>query len=126
MADFKELKLKALAATSGPWVAGGPSIDGKNAVYFDEVVTAKIIGVIHGNTTLREGICVAPDGSETTSSANLLYISTANPAVVLELIRQRDELLDALKDVVGLWDGRLHEGTAIIANARSAIANAEA
>ncbi len=39
---------------------------------------------------------------------------------------QRDELLSALQDVVGLYDGRLYEGIAIITNARQAIANTNA
>lgn len=37
---------------------------------------------------------------------------------------QRDELLDALTDLIDLYDGRKHEGFAIVSNARAAIAKA--
>lgn len=40
-----------------------------------------------------------------------------------EVIKQRDEMLVALEDLIDLYDGRKHEGIAIVANARATIAS---
>ena len=45
--------------------------------------------------------------------------------LIAGLVAQRDELLDALTGLIDLYDGRKHEGFAIVSNARAAIARAE-
>lgn len=42
-----------------------------------------------------------------------------------DLKRHRDEMLVALEDIIDLYDGRKHEGIAIVANARATIDSAK-
>lgn len=70
--NIEELKRLAEAATPGPWVSH------PNGYYG-----------VHSNTGT---ICSTGE-----KIADALYIAAANPAAILELIRQRDELLVALK-----------------------------
>ena len=70
--NIEELKRLAEAATPGPWSSH------PNGYYG-----------VHSNTGT---ICSTGE-----KIADALYIAAANPAAILELIRQRDELLVALK-----------------------------
>lgn len=74
--NIKELKRLAEAATPGPWE-------------IDDML-ADITGIEVWST---DGMLC-----ESISEENARYIAAANPAVVLELIRQRSELLAALKE----------------------------
>lgn len=76
--NIEELKRLAEAATPGPWV-------------LDELL-ADFYG-FEVRTSTDEKVCA--DASEQDAA----YIAAANPAAVLELIRQRDELLASLKEV---------------------------
>ena len=71
--NVEELKQKALAATPGPW--------------YD------LAGVLRGTGGGIKPIATIYNG------LNSPYIAAANPAAILELIRQRDELLAALKRI---------------------------
>ena len=86
--NTEELKELAQAATPGPWVAGGPSFGAPLPVYCDEVVT-------ESGGDNPDSVCRAPFSTNETSTADMLYIAAANPAAILALIQQRDELLAA-------------------------------
>ena len=51
--------------------------------------------------------------------------ATQAAEIIAGVVAQRDELLDALTGLIDLYDGRKHEGFAIVSNARAAIARAE-
>ena len=94
----KELKRLAEAATPGPWEYQKDSKDFP----------------VNGYVTVRDcifSVCVLPyEGIRTDDRVtdNGRFIAAANPAAILELIRQRDELLAALKDareMVSDWAG---------------------
>ena len=88
MMNIEELKRLAEAATPGPWVSHPKG-------YYGAVCRADdpydLVAVTHGQR--RNNVL-----------ANEAYIAAANPAAILELIRQRDELLAALKDARELVD----------------------
>ena len=68
----EELKRLAEAATPGPWA--------------------------HGVTWIEHLGGIVALGNTARSKQDVAYVAAANPAAILELIRQRDELLAALKD----------------------------
>lgn len=82
--NIEELKRLAEAATPGPWE------------YEDH---GRLTGIIWG-TNYYAIARLAYDGqvSDEEVDATGSYIAAANPAAVLELIRQRDELLAELKN----------------------------
>lgn len=90
--NIEELKRLAEAATPGPWAAAISS------------------NMVNGVCATFETICETGKNID-----DALYIAAANPAAVLELIaeiervtKQRDELLEALKDareMVSDWAG---------------------
>ena len=93
--NIEELKRLAEAATPGPWVAKDEL---SGTVYAGDIPIAATIRHSPKLNTL----------SQNQKMANTLYLSAANPAAILELIRQRDELLAALKDareMVSDWAG---------------------
>ena len=82
--NIEKLKRLAEAATPGPWTS-----------HKDGGISAR--GVLLAGCAVVGGYI-----------ANSRYIAAANPAAILELIRQRDELLAALKDareMVSDWAG---------------------
>lgn len=81
--NIEELKRLAEAATPGQWSES----DG----YAGVVAGKQFIAQAYGD---RRADCIN----------NAAYIAAANPAAILELIRQRDELLVALKDARELVD----------------------
>ncbi len=92
--NTEELKRLAEAATPGPWE------------YEDH---GRLTGIIWGTNDYAIAR-LAYDGqvSDEKVDATGSYIAAANPAAVLELIRQRDELMEALKDareMVSDWAG---------------------
>lgn len=96
--NIEELKRLAEAATPGPWAYTTDSNDFP----------------VNGYVTVRDciySVCLLPyEGIRTDDRVtdNGLFIAAANPAAVLELIRQRDELMEALKDareMVSDWAG---------------------
>ena len=76
--NIEELKRLAEAATPGPWAHGVTWIEHLGGI------------VMLGNTAR--------------SKQDVAYVAAANPAAILELIRQRDELMAALKDARELVD----------------------
>ena len=83
--NTEELKRLAEAATPGPWAAAISS------------------SMVNSVCTTFETVCETGKNID-----DALYIAAANPAAVLELIRQRDELMEALKDareMVSDWAG---------------------
>ena len=83
--NVEELKQKALAATPGPW--------------FD-AVSSNMNNSVHVSMGT-----ICNTGKNIDDAA---FIAAANPAAILELIQQRDELLAALKDareMVSDWAG---------------------
>lgn len=89
--NIEELKRLAEAATPGPWQSGGDWIEVCDETAFDDGV---LISISNSNSRACWD--------------DLAYIAAANPAAVLELIRQRDELLESLKDareMVSDWAG---------------------
>ncbi len=96
--QINELRQLAQAATPGPWAYTTDSNDFP----------------VNGYVTVRDciySVCLLPyEGIRTDDRVtdNGLFIAAANPAAVLELIRQRDELMEALKDareMVSDWAG---------------------
>ena len=87
--NIEDLKQKALAATPGPW----------------EYQKDRKDFPVNGYVTVRDciySVCVLPyEGirADDRVTDNGRFIAAANPAAVLELIRQRDELLAALKRI---------------------------
>ena len=87
--NIEELKRLAEAATPGPWEYQKDSKDFP----------------VNGYVTVRDcifSVCVLPyEGIRTDDRVtdNGLFIAAANPTAILELIRQRDELLAALKRI---------------------------
>ena len=82
--NIEKLKRLAEAATPGPWTS-----------HKDGGISAR--GVLLAGCAVVGGYI-----------ANSRHIAAANPAAILELIRQRDELLAALKDareMVSDWAG---------------------
>ncbi len=87
--NIEELKRLAEDATRGPWEYD-----------YDDQDHDTCIGILWG--TNHYAIATIPyngqvSDEKVTATGN--YIAAANPAAVLELIRQRDELLAALKEV---------------------------
>ena len=87
--NIEELKRLAEAATPGPWEYD-----------YDDQDHDTCIGILWG--TNHYAIATIPyngqvSDEKVTAIGN--YIAAANPAAVLELIRQRDELLEVLKEV---------------------------
>jgi len=83
--QINELRQLAQAATPGPWRAAISS------------------SMVNSVRTTFETVCETGKNID-----DALYIAAANPAAVLELIRQRDELMEALKDareMVSDWAG---------------------
>ena len=92
--NTEELKRLAEAATPGPWNTspGGCGIIGPDKQWLGG---------------MNDWVCEYSE-EMTQSENNAAFIAAANPAAVLELIRQRDELLAALKDareMVSDWAG---------------------
>jgi hypothetical protein len=88
MDKFSELKAAAMAATPGPWEQLGDDwSDGDDALISCEPRDGMVpIAKIEGG---------GPDSGydepfSTEQQANARYITTANPAVVLELLAERD------------------------------------
>jgi hypothetical protein len=87
MMNIEDLKQKALAATPGPW----------------EYQKDRKDFPVNGYVTVRDciySVCVLPyEGirADDRVTDNGRFIAAANPAAVLELIQQRNELLAALK-----------------------------
>lgn len=79
--DIEELKRLAEAATPGPWVSH------PNGYY----------GAVCTSADMSDWVAVAHGNRRGNVLANEAYIAAANPTAILELIRQRDELLAALK-----------------------------
>lgn len=69
--NIEELKRLAEAATPGPWA--------------------------HGVTWIEHLGGIVALGNTARSKQDVAYVAAANPAAILELIRQRDELLAALR-----------------------------
>lgn len=92
--NIEELKLLAEAATPGPW----------------EYQKDRKDFPVNGYVTVRDciySVCVLPyEGirADDRVTDNGRFIAAANPAAILELIQQRDELLAALKDARELVD----------------------
>ena len=79
--NIEELKRLAEAATPGPWFAAISS---------------------NMNNSVRVSMGTICDTEKNIDDAE--FIAAANPAAILELIQQRDELLAALKDARELVD----------------------
>lgn len=102
--NIEELKRLAEAATPGPWV-------------LDELL-ADFYG-FEVRTSTDGKVCA--DASEQDAA----HIAAANPVVVLELIRQREELLASLKEVRDLGHNYTQVSHRVWMIADAAIANAE-
>ena len=106
--NIEELKQLAEAATPGLWSYH----DRDNVIYSD-----------------KDEVVGSPRSAGTHSlhqrSRNGFWIAAANPAVVLELIRQRDELLAALREVADWTERYTLPGHPVVTVARRAIAKAE-
>lgn len=111
--NIQELKDLAEKATPGPWWTWSGGVYSGSP----EMVTPSMIRGHH--ITICEGLDL--DG-EDDASGNQAFIAAANPSAVLELIAQRDELLEALVDC------RENAGTpeAVYQRARDAISRCEA
>ena len=103
--NIEELKAKAEAATDGPWAV-------PNANIF-RVVAPKLRGPNEYPWAVIADDCRKEDAA---------FIAAANPAAVLELIRQRDELLALLKLAYGFTTA---SADLLPERIKAAIANAE-
>lgn len=95
--NTEELKQKALAATPGPWIAEvswqSAFLEGKHDGKWVIRKSNTSFGFaplayVKGDKRITDG-----DGA-----FNAQFIAAANPAVILALIAERDELLAALKE----------------------------
>lgn len=92
--NIEELKRLAEAATPGPW-----KVDKWLGARSDDWVVAYDAGDKGRGLAIVNSIYGLSDAK---------YIAATSPSTILELIRQRDELLDALKDareMVSDWAG---------------------
>lgn len=113
--NIEELKRLTEAATPGPW-----------GYDYDDQDHDTCIGILWG--TNHYAIATIPyngqvSDEKVTATGN--YIAAANPAAVLELIRQRDELLAALKEVRDLGHNYTQVSHRVWIIADDAIANTE-
>jgi len=98
--NIEELKMLAEAATPGSWA--------------------------HGVTWIEHLGGIVALGNTARSKQDVAYVAAANPSAILELIRQRDELLAALKALDrGCRDPRCIGVLHGLDLARTAIAKAE-
>ena len=88
--NIEELKRLAEAATPGPWVAW-PIGDYPPLL---SIATETGLALLTTTTEAENETQFAAVFDDTDAA----YIAAANPAAILELIRQRDELLAALRD----------------------------
>lgn len=97
--NIEELKRLAEAATPGPWeyTHAGRGDNGKF------LITEYFVFIDDEDTAIAA--CILDPKTSRPSKGNAAYIAAANPAAILELIRQRDELLAALKEARELVDG---------------------
>ena len=107
--DIEELKRRAEAATPGPWVSH------PNGYY----------GAVCTSADMSDWVAVAHGNRRGNVLANEAYIAAANPAAILELIRQRDELLAALREIAEWTERYTTPGHPISTVARAAIAKVE-
>lgn len=114
--NTEKLKRLAEAATPGPWQQQGIKTNDRHwmrAVRTDSVASVAWCG-----------------HDEPQAHADAAYIACANPAAILSLIAERDQLLACLKDVIGWVPGKSawHTNEPLIAveRARAAITKAEA
>lgn len=89
--DHRKLREAAQAALefSHEWAACGPSHGSPTPKYLDEVVA------LDENDEEEFKVCTAPDWSEEfypERSANMAFIAAANPAAILALLAQVEEL----------------------------------
>lgn len=93
--QINELRKLAQAATPGPWVVNGDPLVNEGAPHL----------------MTEDGYAIADFwGSESSlglkgNEQNAAFIAAANPAAILTLIQQRDELLAALKHIREYWNG---------------------
>jgi hypothetical protein len=92
--QIDELRKLAQAATPGPWVVNGDPLVNEGAPHL-MTEDGYAIADFWGNES-----SLGLKGNE----RNADYIAAANPAAILALIQQRDELLAALKDARELVD----------------------
>ena len=79
MIDLKAIRAAAEAATPGPWEAVGPSFGAPLPKYLNEV------GRINEDEMFEE-VCVSPSPEDDACSADMIFIATANPTAILELL----------------------------------------
>ena len=113
--DIEKLKRLAEAATPGPWVVDGDTDAFTGGPHVMTEDGAGLLGMWDGQYEIDS------DAQE----ANAAYIAAANPAAILELIRQRDELLVALKALDSAFDSCYELTPDVMRQATKAIANAE-
>ena len=114
--NIEELKRLAGAATPGPWEYD-----------YDDQDHDRLGGILWG--TNHYAIATIPyngqvSDEKVTATGN--YIAAANPAAMLELIRQRDELLAAMKEICTLGHNYTQVSHRVWKIADAAIARAEA
>lgn len=106
--NIEELKRLAEAATPGPWEYDhGCIADNGKAIISEYFVR------LDGDDVSIAANIIDPESCRP-SKSNAAYIAAANPSAVLELIRQRDELLVAAKDahqVLRDWVGYIPSST---------------
>lgn len=83
--NTEELKQKAMAATPGPWII--------EDLLSGEVVCASTRWPVAATIRHKPKLNSFPQKQK---EVNTQYIATANPAAILELIRQRDAALGGL------------------------------
>ena len=77
--NLKAIRAAAEAATPGPWEAAGPSFGAPLPKYLNEV------GRINEDEMFEE-VCVSPSPEDDACSADMIFIATANPTAILELL----------------------------------------
>jgi hypothetical protein len=93
MTDCNELRERAEAATPGPWRAGVHPVQDDSVVWGPG--SEEFLANVDGDQVLGG---VAYD----VNAANARFIAAANPAAVLHLLRERDELEAKLERVKAL------------------------
>lgn len=110
--NLNRLKELAEAATPGPW-SYEPDDEGCSMGWI--VSPCEMLAKIAGDSAQQ--------------AANAAYIAAASPQVVLGMIAERDEMVEAAKDVLARWDSPQwkwdESSAALMARLRAAVAKLE-
>lgn len=79
--QLSELRKAAEEATPGPWIGCGPSFGDYKPAYLNEVIVDR-----EGDEDDCYEVCRSPAGLDKEASCDMMYIATASPTTILQLL----------------------------------------